>query len=82
VWHELRHYATRQTATIDAAFIPELWDSIVDSAGAGELREGTAAVTVEATRHRAGEWFDRPATADHPITFIILGIRFAPRSLR
>jgi hypothetical protein len=49
---------------------------------AGELREGTAAVTVEATRHRAGEWFDRPATADHPITFIILWIRFAPRSLR
>jgi hypothetical protein len=26
VWQELRHYATRQTATIDAAFIPESCD--------------------------------------------------------
>lgn len=71
VWQELRHYSTRQTATVDAAFVPDSWDSIAASASAGELSEGTVAVTVEATRHRAGEWFDRPATSDHPITFTV-----------
>ncbi|MFV0257473.1 MAG: hypothetical protein ACK5PP_03350 [Acidimicrobiales bacterium] len=71
VWQELRHYSTRQSITIDAAFIPDSWESIVASAAAGELREGTVAVTVEATRHRAGEWFDRPATSDHAITFTV-----------
>lgn len=71
VWHELRHYSTRQTVTIDSAYVPDSWESIIASASAGELREGTVAVTVEATRHRAGEWFERPATSDHPITFTV-----------
>lgn len=71
VWQELRRYSTRQTVTVDAAFIPDSWESIVASSSAGELREGTVAVTVEATRHRAGEWFNRPATSDHPITFTV-----------
>lgn len=71
VWQELRHYSTRQSVTIDAAYVPDSWEAIVASASASELREGTVAVTVEATRHRAGEWFDRPATSDHPITFTV-----------
>lgn len=70
-WQQLRHYHTTQTATIHAAYIPDTWDDIVASDGARHLRDGTLAVTIEATRHRAGTWLDQPATADHPVTFTV-----------
>lgn len=71
VWQQLRHHETVQAVTIDAAYIPDTWDDIAASAGAEHLRPGTVAITIEATRHRAGVWFDEPATADHPTAFTV-----------
>lgn len=70
-WQQLRHYHTTQTATIHAAYIPSSWADIATSAGAEHLRDGTVAVTIDATRHRSGSWLDEPAAADHPATFTI-----------
>ncbi|MBS3939653.1 MAG: hypothetical protein KG028_01710 [Actinobacteria bacterium] len=71
VWQQLRHHHTTQTATIHAVYIPDSWDSIATSESAGHLRDGTVAVTIEATRHRTGIWLDQPASADHPVTFTV-----------
>jgi hypothetical protein len=71
VWQQLRHHQTSQAVTIDAAYIPDTWEDITSSAGADHLRPGTVAVTIEATRHRAGVWQGEPATADHPIAFTV-----------
>ena len=71
LWQQLRHHETSQAVTIDAAYVPDSWDDIAASAGADHLRPGTVAVTIEATRHRAGVWFDEPATADHPTVFTV-----------
>ncbi|MFV0307077.1 MAG: hypothetical protein ACK5OX_04970 [Desertimonas sp.] len=70
VWQQLRHYETAQSVTIDAAYIPDSWAAIAAGAG-GQLRDGTVAVTLEATRHRAGVWFDRLSTSDHPVEFTV-----------
>jgi hypothetical protein len=71
VWQQLRRHATVQSVTIDAAYVPDTWDDIAASPGAQQLRPGTVAVTVEATRHRTGMWFGEPATADHPTAFTV-----------
>src|SRR5680860_259466 len=71
VWQQLRQHATAQAVTISDAYIPEIWDDIATSTGAEHLRPGTIAVTIEATRHRTGVWFDEPAEADHPTVFTV-----------
>lgn len=71
VWQQLRDQQTVQAVTIDGAYIPDSWDDIAASPGADHLRPGTMAVTIEATRHRAGVWLDEPATADHPVAFTV-----------
>jgi hypothetical protein len=71
VWQQLRQHATVQSVTIDAAYVPDAWDDIAASPGAEQLRPGTVAVTIEATRHRTGVWFDEPAEADHPVAFTV-----------
>jgi hypothetical protein len=71
VWQQLRDHATAQSVTIVAASIPDSWDDIAASPSAEHLRPGTVAVTIEATRHRTGTWFDEPAEADHPVTFTV-----------
>ena len=61
-WQQLRHHQTVQSVTIHAAYIPASWDDIATSPAAEQqLREGTVAVTIEATRHRAGVWLGEPA---------------------
>jgi hypothetical protein len=71
VWQQLRRHATVQSVTIDAAYVPDAWDGIAASPSAEHLRPGTVAVTVEATRHRTGVWFDEAAEADHPVAFTV-----------
>ncbi|MBN9373959.1 MAG: hypothetical protein J0I40_00920, partial [Cellulomonas sp.] len=35
------------------------------------LRDGLIAYTIAGTRHRAGVWFDRPVTSEHPVAFTV-----------
>lgn len=68
-WLELRQYATAQHLTIDNTFIPDSWTTAVEQAQAGQLAEGTVAVTIEGTRHRKGLWNDEPVTSEHAVAF-------------
>lgn len=70
-WIELRQYATRQHLTIEAAYVPDAWGDAVAQAQPGQLAAGTAAVTIEGTRHRAGVWNGQPVTSEHPVAFTV-----------
>ena len=70
-WIELRQYATRQHLTLEAAYVPDAWGDAVAQAQPVQLAAGTAAVTIEGTRHRAGVWNDQPVTSEHPVAFTV-----------
>lgn len=70
-WLELRQYATTQHLTIDNTFVPEAWATAVEQAQADQLAEGTVAVTIEGTRHRAGLWNDEYVTSEHSVAFTL-----------
>jgi hypothetical protein len=70
VWQQLRQYATTQWLTIDKSYIPHSWIGIAENAGA-QIDEGTAAVTIEGTRHRTGIWQGNPATVDYRVSFTV-----------
>ncbi|WP_166355030.1 hypothetical protein [Phytoactinopolyspora limicola] len=69
-WQHLRDYHTRQTFTIHAAFVPDAWEHIARDA-AGQIRDGTVAVTIEGTRHRHGIWHDRAEESAHDTAFTV-----------
>ncbi|MTV26423.1 hypothetical protein FTX61_13510 [Nitriliruptoraceae bacterium ZYF776] len=71
-WQQLRGQRTVQSVTIHTVYIPASWDGIATSPAAEQqLRKGTVAVTIEATRHRAGVWLDEAVKADHPTAFTV-----------
>lgn len=70
-WIELRHYATRQHLTIEAAYIPDAWADAVAQAQPGQLAAGMTAVTIEGTRHRAGVWNGQPVASEHSVAFTV-----------
>lgn len=67
-WHELQHFQTRQSITIDSAAIPPDWPQLKAEAGT-QLRAGTVAVTVTGTRHRTGTWEGVDQASDSPVAF-------------
>lgn len=70
-WIELRKYATTQTLTINAAYVPGSWDTAAAQAQPGQLADGTTAYTIEGARHRNGEWNGAPATSEHAVAFTV-----------
>ena len=70
-WLELRQYATTQHLTIDAAYVPEAWDTALDQAQPGQLAAGTTAYTIEGTRHREGLWNEEHVTSEHSVAFTV-----------
>ena len=70
-WIELRQYATSQHLTIDQAFIPDAWADAIKQAQPDQVAPGTAAVTIEGTRHREGVWNGQPVTSQHEVTFTV-----------
>lgn len=69
IWQQLRTYETRQWITIHSAVVPESWAGI--AASAPDLRDGTYAVTIDGTRHRAGTWFDQEHASERPVAFTV-----------
>jgi hypothetical protein len=70
-WLELRHHSTRQRIDIDSIAVPELWPRAVAEAGPDGLLPGTTALTIQGTRHRAGEWEGQPVATAHDVTFTV-----------
>jgi hypothetical protein len=69
-WAQLRQYATAQTLTIENAYVPDSWDDAL-AQGGGQLADGTVAITIEGTRHRAGVWHDEPVASEHAVAFTV-----------
>lgn len=69
-WGKLREYRTRQYLSIAEAGVPEGWERIVQDAR-DRVAEGTVAVTVRGTRHRAGVWEDVATTSEHGVAFTV-----------
>lgn len=70
VWRELAGYETSQHLEDVTAEVPDSWAGIVAESG-DQLRPGTVAVTIDATRVRDGQWLDQPAHSEHPVSFTI-----------
>lgn len=69
-WRDLAEYRTRQHIEIDRVFVPEQWEEAV-AASNGQITDGTAAYTVEGTRHRDGVWYDDPVQSEHAVAFTV-----------
>lgn len=73
-WLQLRPYATTQWLEITNAYTPEAWATAEDQARPGQLDEGTTAITIEGTRHRAGVWNDEDVEAAYEVAFTVFVI--------
>lgn len=69
-WVDLRRYKTRQRLDVAAVITPKLWATAIEQAD-GELAPGTAAFTVEGTRHRSGMWEGRRVASEHDVAFTV-----------
>jgi hypothetical protein len=70
-WVELRKHATRQSLTITRSYVPDAWGEAVRQAQPGQIPSGATAVTIHGTRHRNGEWNDRPVGEDFAVSFTV-----------
>jgi hypothetical protein len=68
-WAHLTVYATRQWLDVTGAVIPDQWASVLATTTPGALAEGTTAVTITGTRHRAGAWEGKPVTDRSAVSF-------------
>ena len=69
-WQQLRQYKTAETLTIQRAYIPPTWAQAV-ALDPKTIRPGTTAVTIDAVRHRTGNWYGTPATTSDPASFTV-----------
>lgn len=69
-WLDLATMNVVQTLVIDSAKVPESWVSVVAQAH-GELRPGTSAVTITATRTRQGIWNGEASSKSSPVSFTV-----------
>lgn len=69
-WAELADYKTRQWLSIGSVTTPSKWADAEAQAG-GELLPGTAAFTIDGTRHRSGIWEDETVTSEHDVAFTV-----------
>lgn len=71
-WVALAQLRVAQDVTIERAYVPDQWATALLDADAGDLPDGTAAVTIEGTRHRTGWWQDHEQTSQTPVTLTVV----------
>lgn len=69
-WMDLAALRVSQTIDIATAVVPKDWPAIVANSR-GQLAQGTAAVTIDATRARSGSWTGDAATSSHEVSFTV-----------
>jgi hypothetical protein len=69
-WTELATMKVVQRLTITSAVVPSLWPEALAQAH-GQLRAGTAAITITGVLHRAGVWYGQPASTTDPVSFTV-----------
>jgi hypothetical protein len=69
-WLSLGAMNVVQSIDIEEAYLPDACASAVAQAH-GQLRPGTAAVTISGTRHRSGVWNGEPAETAYPVSFTV-----------
>ncbi|HEY0238714.1 MAG TPA: hypothetical protein VGC37_08715 [Friedmanniella sp.] len=71
-WAALAQMRVAQDVTIARAYVPDQWATALQGADPGDLPDGTAAVTIEGTRHRTGWWQDHEQTTQTPVTLTVV----------
>lgn len=69
-WLDLGAMEVVQTIEIHDAYVPDSWAAAVDQAH-GQLRSGTAAVTITGIRQRSGVWNGEVAESSYPVSFTV-----------
>jgi hypothetical protein len=69
-WLNLGAMAVAQSIDIESAVVPTSWAAAVQQAH-GQLRPGTAAITITGTRHRTGVWNGDPVRSSYPVSFTV-----------
>jgi len=69
-WLSLGALEVKQAIEIDTAYVPDAWAAALKQAG-GQLRPGTTAVTIIATRHRTGVWNGEISESSHRVSFTV-----------
>lgn len=71
-WAALAQLRVTQDVTIERAYVPDQWATALRDADPGDLPDGTAAVTIEGTRHRTGWWQDHEQTSQTSVTLTVV----------
>lgn len=69
-WLDLAAMEVEQSLVIHEAYVPASW-AVAAEQDHGELRPGTTAVTINATRHRKGVWDAAAAESSSPVSFTV-----------
>lgn len=69
-WMDLARLQVSQDLEVTSAEVPGRWPTIV-ATSRGQLGTGSAAVTIEAIRHREGTWNGAPATSSYDVAFTV-----------
>lgn len=69
-WLDLATMNVTQSLTIEEAVVPGSWAAALEQAR-GQLRPGTAAVTITGTRQRSGVWDGEPAQTSYEVAFTV-----------
>lgn len=69
-WLNLGAMNVTQTLSIRSAAVPTSW-ATAEAQAHGELRPGTTAVTIEATRQRTGIWNGERSSTSSPVSFTV-----------
>lgn len=69
-WTQLATMKVVQTLSITSANVPSLWPEALAQAH-GQLRAGTAAITITGTLHRTGVWYGQAASTTDPVSFTV-----------
>lgn len=67
-WAQLREYGTKQTIDIDRTYVPKSWET-AKREDAGQIADGTVAITIEGTRYRTGKWLEKAQRSSHDVSF-------------
>jgi hypothetical protein len=70
-WAHLTGYSTRQWLDVTTAVVPDRWASMLATTPPGVLADGTTAVTITGTRHRAGVWEGEPVADRFAVAFTL-----------
>jgi len=82
MWQQLSTYGTRQWIEIESVTVPAEWATALEQAAPGQIPQGSTALTVVGTRHRAGTWNTDALRTERSVTFTVFVVCPAEETCR